>query len=203
MVLYMIYRCAQRALRGGTTLRKILPVVLFNIVCLSGCEAPRPPAPPAAPPYTTTLTLKQVMEWVIDPAVDVIWDSVKSVITDKGTQEIAPHTDAEWDKVRDAAATLMEASNALMIEGRARDQKEWMTSARRLGDSASLALKAAQAKNTEALFNEGGNIYKACAACHSRYAAHLNGPPEATTTSSDPAKAAADTPKSAPQPAKK
>jgi cytochrome c2 len=78
-----------------------------------------------------------------------------------------------------------------------------MASARRLGDSASLALKAAQAKNTEALFNEGGNIYKACAACHSRYAPHLSGPPEATTRSSDPAKAAAEPPKSAAEPAKK
>src|SRR4051812_5351153 len=203
MVLYMIYRCAQRALRGGTTMRKILPVVLFNIVCLSGCEAPRPPAPPAAPPYTTTLSLKQVMEWVIDPAVDVIWDSVKSVITEKGTQEIAPHTDAEWDKVRDAAATLMEASNALMIEGRARDQKEWMAAARRLGESANQALKAAQAKNTEALFNEGGNIYKACAACHSRFAPHLSGPPEAPKNSSDPAKSVAEPQKGAADPAQK
>src|SRR5215218_6234248 len=102
-------------------MRKILPAFILTIVGLAGCGAP-PPPPPPPPPYTTTLELKQVMEWVIDPAVDVIWDSVKSVITEKGTQEIAPHTDAEWDKVRDAAATLMEASNALMIEGRARDK---------------------------------------------------------------------------------
>jgi hypothetical protein len=182
---------------------KILPVLLLSIVGLSGCEAPPPPAPPAAAPYNTTLAVKQVMEWVIDPAADVIWDSVKSIITDKGTQEIAPHTDAEWDKVRDGAATLIEASNALMIDGRARDKKEWMTAARRLGDAASEALKAAQSKNTEALFNEGGNIYKACAACHSRYATHLGGPPEATKNSTDPAKSVAEPQKSAADPATK
>jgi hypothetical protein len=147
---------------------------------LTGCEAPPPPAPPA-PPFTTTLAVKQVMEWVIDPAADVIWDSVKSVITEKGTKEIAPHTDAEWDAVRNAAATLMEAGNVLMVEGRARDQKEWMTSARRLSDAASLALKAAQAKNTEALFTEGGKIYEACRSCHLKYAQYLQGdaPPPA------------------------
>ncbi|MDB5808161.1 MAG: hypothetical protein JWN94_283 [Betaproteobacteria bacterium] len=150
---------------------RLLPLVLA--LC-AGCEAP--PPPPAPPPYANTLALKQVMEWVIDPAVDVIWDSVKTVITEKGTQEIAPRTDAEWDAIRNASATLIEAGNALMIEGRARDKKEWMAAAKRLSDSAALALKAAQAKNTEALFDEGGNIYKACAACHQHYAQHLAGP---------------------------
>ena len=178
-------------------MRAILQVLLISLLLLAGCGAPPPPAPPA-PPYATTLAVKQVMEWVIDPAADVIWDSVKSVITEKGTQEIAPQTDADWNKVRDAAATLVEASNALMIEGRARDKKEWMTAARRLGDASNQALKAAQAKNTEALFNEGGNIYKACAACHAQYAKHLDGPPTA-----DAAKQAAEPAKKAAEPAKK
>ena len=95
--------------------------------------------------------------------------------TEKGTKEIAPHTDAEWDAVRNAAATLMEAGNLLMIEGRAKDNKEWMAAARRLSDTGNAALKAAQAKNTETLFAEGGNIYKACSACHQKYAPHLQG----------------------------
>ena len=181
-------------------MQKILRLLPLSLLIVAGCEAP-PPPPPPAPPYTTTLTLKQVMEWVIDPAADVIWDSVKTVITEKGTQEIAPKTDADWDKVRDAAATLMEASNALMIEGRARDKKEWMMAARRLGDAANQALKAAQAKNTETLFDEGGNIYKACAACHSKYATHLDGPPEAAKNSPDPTKKAVEPPKSAAEPA--
>jgi len=146
------------------------------LLVITGCEKPPPPPPPPSP-FVTTLALKQVMEWVIDPAADVIWDSVKSVITEKGTQEIAPQTQADWDKVRDAAATLIEASNALMIEGRARDKDGWMKSARRLSEAAGQALKAAQAKNTQALFDEGGNVYKACAACHAEYAKHLQGPP--------------------------
>jgi hypothetical protein len=187
---------------GRKNMQTILRLLPLSLLIVAGCEATPPPPPPPAPPYTTTLTVKQVMEWVVDPAADVIWDSVKTVITEKGTQEIAPKTDADWDKVRDGAATLMEASNALMIEGRARDKKEWMTAARRLGDAANQALKAAQAKNTETLFNEGGNIYKACAACHSKYATHLDGPPEAAKNSPDPAKQAVEPPKSASEPAK-
>src|SRR5215217_979567 len=171
---------------------RLLPLCL---ALLGGCEAPPPPEPPT-PPYTTTLALKQVMEWVIDPAADVIWDSVKSVSTEKGTQEIAPQTDAQWEAVRNAAATLMEAGNALMIDGRARDKKDWYAAAKRLSDAAALALKAAEAKNAETLFNEGGNIYKTCAACHQQYAKHLEGPPEA------PAKSAAEPPKSVAEPVK-
>lgn len=158
-------------------MRSIRGMILPGILLLSSCGAP-----PPAPPFTTTVALKQVMEWVIDPAADVIWDSVKSIITDKGVKEIAPHTDAEWDNVRNAAATIVEAGNLLMIDGRAKDQKEWMAAAHRLSEAGSQALKAAQAKNTTALFDEGGNIYKACAACHAKYAQHLQGPP------SEPAK---------------
>jgi mono/diheme cytochrome c family protein len=169
-------------------MRASLRVLPITMLLLAGCEA-APPPPPPAPPYTNTLAVKQVMEWVIDPAADVIWDSVKSVITEKGTQEIAPKTDADWDKVRDAAATLIEASNALMIEGRARDKKEWMAAARRLGDASNQALKAAQAKNSVALFDEGGNIYKTCAACHAQYAQYLQGPPpEPAKKAAEPAK---------------
>ncbi len=154
-------------------MRTILRLIPAGMVLLLGCS-PSPP-PPATPPFTTTLNMKQLMEWVMDPAADVIWDSVKSIITETGTKEIAPHTDTEWDAVRNAAATVMEAGNLLMIEGRAKDNKAWMAAARRLSDAAGQALKAAQAKNTEALFAEGGNIYKACSACHAQYAAHLQG----------------------------
>jgi hypothetical protein len=162
------------------------------VVLIAGCEPALPPPPPAPPPspFTTTLELKQVMQWVIDPAADVIWDSVKSVITEKGTQETAPQTDADWDKVRDASAALIEAGNLLVIDGRMRDNKAWVAGARRLSEAAGHALKAAQTKNTALLFDEGGNIYKACAACHAQYAQHLQGPP------SEPAK-------SPPEPAKK
>jgi hypothetical protein len=155
-------------------MRTILRLIPLSLLLLAGCEAP--PPPPPKPPFNTTLVVKQVMQWVIDPAADVIWDSVKTIITEKGTQEIAPHTDAEWENVRNAAATIMEAGNLLMVEGRARDQKDWFATARRLSDAGSEALKAAEAKNTEALFAAGGNIYKVCAACHQQYAQYLQGP---------------------------
>ncbi len=143
-----------------------LPLVAAS---LFGCSGSPPPPPPPAP-IAAVINFRQLMEWVIDPAADVIWDSVKSIITLGGTKEIAPQTDEQWDAVRNAAATLAESSNLLMMEGRARDNQEWLAAARRVSATAGQALKAAEAKDAAALFNAGGEIYNACRACHDRYA---------------------------------
>jgi hypothetical protein len=153
-------------------MRRIWHLVLAVPAMLAGCGPATPPAPGArpAPPFSTALNLKQVMEWVIDPAADVVWDSVKSIMTMSGTREIAPKTDAEWDAVRTGAATLVEAGNLLMLESRARDSKEWMAAAHRLSVAADTALKAVEARKADALFDAGGKIYNACKGCHDRYA---------------------------------
>jgi len=118
----------------------------------------------------TSLSLKQVMEWVIDPNADVIWDSVKSISTTKGTTEIYPRTDEQWDAVRNSAAILVEAGNILLVEGRAKDNTQWLEYAKQLSKASEVALKAAQDKNKDALFDAGGGIYEACKACHDKYA---------------------------------
>jgi len=118
----------------------------------------------------TSLTLKQVMEWVIDPNADVVWDSVKSISNAQGTTEIYPRTDAQWEAVRNSAATLIESGNLLMAQGRAKDDKQWVEYSQRLSRTAEIALKASQEKNKDALFDAGGKIYNACKACHDKYA---------------------------------
>ncbi len=138
-----------------------------------GCSALPPPSTPAAPPFNAVVNMKQLMTWVIDPAADVVWDSVGTIMTEAGTKEVAPHTDEQWDAVRNGAAMLAESGNLLMIEGRARDPDKWMAAARRLTDAANRALKAAEVRNVDALFASGEHIYNACAACHQRYATHL------------------------------
>jgi hypothetical protein len=152
-------------------MRPFLALIVATALALSGC-AEQPGA--SAPALQPTLSLKQVMEWVIDPAADAVWDSVKTIITDKGTQEIAPRTDEEWEAVRHGAATLHESAHLLTLEGRARDRDEWTRAARRLMEAADAALKAVAEKNPQAVFDAGGRIYNACAACHRRYAPQLN-----------------------------
>jgi hypothetical protein len=113
------------------------------------------------------------MEWVIDPAVDVIWDSVATIYTEAGTKEVAPQTDEQWAAVRNSAATLVESGNLLMLDGRALDRDQWLSAARGLSVAANGALKAAEARNVGALFVSGEEIYLACTACHLRYAPAL------------------------------
>jgi hypothetical protein len=143
--------------------------LFFGVVFLFGCS----PKPPQA---NASLSLKQVMEWVIDPNADVVWDSVKSISNAKGTTEIYPRTDAQWEAVRNSAATLVEAGNLLMIEGRAKEGNQWMEYSKRLSRTAEIALKATQDKNKDALFDAGGKIYNACKACHDKYADFDNQP---------------------------
>ncbi len=137
--------------------------LFFGVILLIGC-GPKPAQP------NTSVTLKQVMEWVIDPNADVVWDSVKSISNAKGTTEIYPRTDAQWEAVRNSAATLIESGNLLMAQGRAKDDKQWVEYSQRLSRTAELALKASQEKNKDALFDAGGKIYNACRACHDKYA---------------------------------
>ena len=148
-------------------------LIPFGAVLLVGC-ATLPPSTLDAPPFKPVVTVKQLMEWILDPAADVIWDSVKSIITENSTKEIEPRTDDEWATVRTGAATVAESGNLLMMQGRARGGQQWMAAAQRLIDTGNSALKAAEARDAGALLNAGGEIYDACIACHRRFAAHLN-----------------------------
>lgn len=132
-----------------------------------GCSQSPPPAP-AAPPYNTTLSMKQLMEWVIDAAADEVWESVAIIITEKGENHKAPKTEEEWAKVRTGAATLVESGNLLMMQGRARGD-QWMAAAKRMSDAAMIALQATEKKDVAALFDSGATIYNTCSACHAAY----------------------------------
>jgi len=122
-----------------------------------------------APPFKPVADTKLLMQSVIDPSADIVWDSVKTIVTAAGTEEIRPRTDAEWIAVRNSAITLAESGNLLMIIPRAKDDGEWMTRSRELIDASQAAVRAAESKNAERLFTVGGDIYDACTHCHQRY----------------------------------
>ena len=89
------------------------------LLFVAGCQQPQPQAPP--PPqaeYRTTATVKDIMDALVDPGSDYIWDSVETIVSAKGTEEKAPHTDEDWKQVRNHAIMLLEATNLLQIPGR-------------------------------------------------------------------------------------
>ena len=80
-----------------------------------------------------------------------------------------PKDEKEWAAVRRSAVTLAESGNMLMLQGRARDQGDWMKDAKLLVDVGNSAYKAAQAKDGNALAGLAGGVDASCTTCHKQY----------------------------------
>jgi len=81
-------------------------------------EPPAPPAPPPAPALQIVASIQELMDAVIDPSADALWDSVSVTTTKKGTVFHQPHTDEEWQEARRRAIALIEGTNLLVMDGR-------------------------------------------------------------------------------------
>jgi len=121
------------------------------------------------PAFKPVASVKQLMQATIEPASEVVFEAVGTVVSSSGVEEIAPKNDEEWAAVRNSALTLAESGNLLMIGNRARDRGDWMKMSQALVDVGAVALKAAEAKNPQALFEAGGEVYEVCQRCHRRY----------------------------------
>lgn len=118
------------------------------------------------------------MNAMIDPAADVIWGAVGTIVSAEGTEERAPKTDEEWAAVLNSALVVSESGNLLMMSPRAKDAGEWMKQSQALIDVGLLAVKAAQARDKDAVFTVGGDIYNVCASCHQTYMVQAQGIPK-------------------------
>jgi hypothetical protein len=152
--------------------------------------------PGSAPsPYRLTATIQEMMDEIIDPAADNLWDSVAYIATTKGVEDRQPRTDEQWKAVRMSAMTLIEAGNLLSMPGRrvAADSPgspppglgelshaeiqqrigathdSFVQFAHTLQDAGLKALAAIDAKDAQALMDAGGTIDEACEACHVTY----------------------------------
>lgn len=144
--------------------------VLLSFLCLAllaGCSK-RPAETTVQPTYDIAMNPRQLMEWVLEPAADVVWDSAGTIITAQGRQELAPTTDEGWEDVFRAGASLSEAANLLMLPGRPAGD-DWMEYSRALSGTGRLVMAAARAQDADALFDAGGRVYQVCRACHNQY----------------------------------
>lgn len=80
-----------------------------------------------------------------------------------------PKTDTEWNALEGQALMLAESANLLMMPGRARDQKQWMTDARLMLDAGAAAVKAVKARNVEAMSTINEQLLESCTSCHKHY----------------------------------
>jgi len=167
-------------------------LMLLSYSCSSQKQQTETTQPQAE--YRLTATIKDIMDSMVDPGADYIWESVETIVSAKGVEEKAPHTDEEWKEVRRRAIMLLEATNLLQIPGRHvakpgekaedpkvelgpdqieelinRDRASWIKYAHGLHDAAMDALKAIEAKDAEKLQDVGAAIDEACEKCHLQY----------------------------------
>ena len=156
-----------------------LQALLLALTLQSGCDpATEPPNDPvSSPPYQPITNVRQTMDWILDPATDVIWESAGTIITAEGRTELAPTTDEGWERVRNHAAIVAETGNLLMMPGRAVGP-DWIEYAQGLNAAGRLAMEAAEAHDADALFDAGGHLYRVCLACHRQYMLPLEEEPE-------------------------
>ena len=173
--------------------------VLFSVSACQGQNqsqtAAKDAAPAAAQPqYQATSTIKDIMLSIVDPNADVVWLSVTTVQSSKGTVDTAPKNDEEWKKVRQGAIALTEASNLLIMPGRHvaapgeksetpgvelepsemeelinKDRASWVMRATKLHEAGLAAVQAVDAKDPQKVFEVGEQIEQACENCHRQY----------------------------------
>jgi hypothetical protein len=158
--------------------------------------AAQPPSKPvkAAPEDTAKLTIKDIMDSRVDPAGDFLFESVVEISDAKGVHHKAPHTAKQWAEVRRQIQVLIDAHDLLVVPGRkaahpeersrnpavenqpeqverlmAAEHADFVVRAGRLREAAKVAMTAAEAKDSKALFKAISGIDKACESCHLHY----------------------------------
>jgi hypothetical protein len=167
-------------------------IVLGVASLLAGCTAPAPETPPPAnSPYRPVASIREIMNSVIDPSADVVWNSVATVVDRAGMTDRVPIADEDWAEVRRHALIVSEAANLLMMPDRPvappgapslepgielapaeiqslidKNRDGWNFFVQQLQDSLKPALAAIDAKDTQALVDAGEQIDTACENCH-------------------------------------
>src|SRR5689334_22242782 len=104
-------------------------VVVLTLIAVAGCSSKSAP-PPAATAVDVTanhtrllgdlkpvVSVKELMDYMIDPAGDYIFDSVKTFVQPNGkVVEVEPKTDEDWEKLKIGAVTLAEGVYLLKID---------------------------------------------------------------------------------------
>lgn len=165
---------------------------LAGLLCACSKPAELPVGP--APLFQPTASVQEIMQSIIDPNIDAVWNSVATISTAAGTEERAPKTDQEWNEVRQHALTVLEASNLLLIEGRQiaasgastsshavelkpadiaagiqHKRADFVRHAHALHDAVSEAVSAIDQKDSQKLVQAGGRIDQVCESCHSQF----------------------------------
>jgi hypothetical protein len=173
-------------------MRRLQWLFAFSVVAFvaAACSSTRPTESPLRP----TATIKDIMDSIVDPSADALWESVATIVSAAGIEERQPRTDEDWTNVRRRAIELVEATNLLIMEGRHvakpgekaenaevelgpqeieklinDDRGAFINFAHGLHDAALVSLKSIDAKDAMGLLDAGEAVDTACENCHLKY----------------------------------
>jgi hypothetical protein len=192
--------------------RQLLTGLILTAVAVLGaaCSAPAPgdtaspaasstPAPSAdnlLSTLQTTVSVKELMHGLFDPASDFIFLGAGSEVTKDGVREWKPETDEDWEKVRLGAMVMAEGSQLLrvhrtwapagdvnnsegpdapelspdQIEAKVKqDPVLWDAKVQALENVGREVLQIVDKKDAVGLFNAGDDLDTACEDCHLAY----------------------------------
>jgi hypothetical protein len=143
------------------------------------------------------VSVKELMEYMIDPASDYIFDSVKTFVQPNGKiVEVEPKSDEDWEKLRVGAVTLAEGIYLLKVErpfapagdmnnsvgpdatelspeqivAKVKgDPVEWNARIEALRNVGLEVLDIVKKRNTKELWDATENLDNACESCHRSY----------------------------------
>jgi len=142
------------------------------------------------------VSVKELMRDMIDPLADNIFDAVSTQITKKGSVDIVPKTDEDWEKIRIGAVTLAEGAYLLKVPRPfapagdlnnsagpnpvelspdqitakvLRDPVEWNARIEALRNVGLEVLEIVKKKDVSELWDAGENLDRACEQCHRSY----------------------------------
>lgn len=148
---------------------RFLPRVLAAVVAAGVLASPsfgEDATPPS--PFQAYVDMKTFMQHVLTPAATIIWRANGLVIDEKGEHDLSPKSEADWEGIVSGAATLVEATNALMIPQRALDP-QWSFYVKNLAAAANQAYLAAEARDLKSISQVSDRLDGICAACHRHY----------------------------------
>ena len=107
------------------------------------------------PSVKPVASVTQLMRAMVIPASNALFNVARE----------APEGDSDWEAVQNNAVILAESGNLLLIGNRAKDQV-WTKTSQAMVDAGAAALKAAEAKDVDAVIEVGNRIVDACETCH-------------------------------------
>ena len=97
----------------------VLASALFVSCTQKPAAAPAPQPISAESDYRPVSTIKDIMDSMVDYNSDWLWDAVSTEYSSRGIIDRRPKTDEDWKEARKHAIALLEASNLLLMPGRA------------------------------------------------------------------------------------